>query len=80
MVKNLPANAGDMGLIPRSGEIPHASKQLSLCAATIEPVLRSPRAAIPDPCVATTGDRAPQSPCSTREASTLRRPCTTIRK
>ena len=69
------------GFDPQSGEIPHASKQLSLCATTIEPVLRSPRAAIPDPCVATTGDHAPQSPCSaTREATTLRRPRTTTRK
>ena len=36
-VKNLPANAGDMGLIP--GLIPHAAEQLSLCSTTTEPVL-----------------------------------------
>ena len=39
MVKNLSANAGDMGLIP--GNISHAAKQLSLCTPTIEPVLYS---------------------------------------
>ena len=39
VVKNLSANAGDMGLIP--GNISHAAKQLSLCTPTIEPVLYS---------------------------------------
>ena len=29
VVKNLPANAGDTGLIPGSGEIPKAAEQLS---------------------------------------------------
>ena len=38
MVKNLPANAGDTGSILGSGKIPHAEGQLSLCAATAEPV------------------------------------------
>ena len=34
MVKNLPSNVGDMGLIPGQGtKIPHALGQLSLCTA-----------------------------------------------
>ena len=34
VVKNLPCNAGDTGWIPGRGtKIPHASGQLSLCAA-----------------------------------------------
>ena len=38
-VKNPPANAGDMGLIPRLGtKIPHVFGQLSLCATTTDPV------------------------------------------
>ena len=37
MVKNLPANTGDMGLIPGLGtRIPQAAGQLSLCTITIE--------------------------------------------
>ena len=39
MVKNLPANAGDMG------SIPHATEQLSLCATTTE--AHMPRARAP---------------------------------
>ena len=35
MVKNLPSNAGDIGLIPGWGtKIPHTMGQLSLCAET----------------------------------------------
>ena len=34
VVKNPPANAGDMG-----GKIPHAVEQLSPCTATTEPAL-----------------------------------------
>ena len=35
MVKNLPSNEGNEGSIPRQGtKIPHATLQLSLCAAT----------------------------------------------
>ena len=43
VVKNSPANARDRGLIPDLGSelIPHAMDQLSLCAASIEPVLWS---------------------------------------
>ena len=42
MVKNLPANAGDMGSIPGQGtKIPHAAEQMSLHATTREkPVCR----------------------------------------
>ena len=40
MVKNLPANAGDTGLIP--GRIPCAMGQLSPCATAPETVLQSP--------------------------------------
>ena len=37
VVKNLPSNAGDVGLIPGQGtKIPRATGQLSLCATTIE--------------------------------------------
>ena len=36
VVKNLPANAGGMGLIPWSGKIPHAPEQRSLGATTTE--------------------------------------------
>ena len=40
VVKNLPANAGDMdGFNPWSGKIPHAAEQLSPCATTTEPEL-----------------------------------------
>ena len=38
VVKNLPANAGDPGLIP-SGEIPHVAEQLSPCTTTTKSVL-----------------------------------------
>ena len=41
VIKNLPANAGDTGLIP-IWKIPHAVEQLSLCATTTEPVLQGP--------------------------------------
>ena len=35
MVRNLPYNAGDMGLIPSwRTEIPYVTEQLSLCATT----------------------------------------------
>ena len=39
MVKNLPANAGDPGLVPGwVGKIPHAEGQLSPWDTTTEPV------------------------------------------
>ena len=43
MVKNLPV------FNPRSGNIPHASGQLSLCTTTIKPVLQGPGAATTEP-------------------------------
>ena len=39
MVKNPPANAGDRGLSPGLGKIPHAAEQLSPCTTTTEPAL-----------------------------------------
>ena len=45
MVKNLPANAEDMGSTPGLGtKIPHATGQLSLCATTGAYVLRQEKA------------------------------------
>ena len=38
MVKNPPANAGDMGLILFPRKIPHALVELSPCTTTTEPV------------------------------------------
>ena len=39
MVKNLSSNAGDVGSIPGQGtKIPHATKQLSPCITTREPI------------------------------------------
>ena len=36
MVKNLPCNAGDTGLILGRGKIPHAAGQLSPCTTATE--------------------------------------------
>ena len=42
MVKNLPCNEGDVGLIPGWGtKIPHAMEQPSLSTATSEPMSHS---------------------------------------
>ena len=49
VVKNLPANAGDMGSILGPRKIPHATEQLSPCATAPEPVLQSPRATTTEP-------------------------------
>ena len=39
VVKNLPSNAGDAGLIPGQGtKIPHATRQLRPRAVTTEPI------------------------------------------
>ena len=38
VVKNPPANEGDMGSSPGPGRFPHAAEQLSPCATTTEPV------------------------------------------
>ena len=60
VVKNLPANTGDVDLIPDPRtRIPHAIGQLGSHATTTEA-------------------RAPLRPCfTTREATTMRSPCTT---
>ena len=39
VVKNLPANEGDMGSVPDLGKIPHATEQLIPCSIPIELVL-----------------------------------------
>ena len=49
VLKNLPANAGDMGSIPWSGKIPHAVEQQSSCATTTEPALWSRRTTTTEP-------------------------------
>ena len=61
VVKNLPANAGDMGSSPGPGMIPHArekqtraSQLLSLCSRAREPQILSP-------CAATTAARTPRT-------------------
>lgn len=41
--KNLPASCRRHGFNPRSGKIPHATKQLSLCIITTESVLQFKR-------------------------------------
>ena len=56
VVRTLPANAEDMGQIP-GGKIPHAEGPLSLCTATLEPLLcneRSPGTAGEQPLPAAT--------------------------
>ena len=58
---------------PRSGKIPHAVEQLKAHAPQLlKLMLRSPRAA-------TTEAQGPKSLCSTRETTTMRRPCTTTK-
>ena len=49
VVKNPPANAGDIGSEPWSGKIPHAAEQLSPCATTTEPAFYSPQATTTEP-------------------------------
>ena len=51
VVKNLSANAGDMGIDPWRGKIPNSSEQLSLCATTAEVVLYSPEATTTEACM-----------------------------
>ena len=62
VVKNLPSNAGDMGLIPHRGtKIPQAVGQLSPHAATTEPTCS--RACMPQlerPCTITREAHVPQ--------------------
>ena len=49
MVKNLPANVGDMGLSPGPGRSQHATEQLGPCATTTEPALWSLQATTTEP-------------------------------
>ena len=42
MVKNLPANAGDMGSVLWARKIPQAMEQLSQCTTTTEPCALEP--------------------------------------
>ena len=52
MVKNLPANVGDMGSISDPGG-PHMCGAMKPCVTTIEPVLSSPGATNTEPHAAT---------------------------
>ena len=49
VLKNLPANAGDMGLISGLGRSHMPQSKLSPCITTTAPVLESPGAAITEP-------------------------------
>ena len=76
MVKNLPANAGDLGLIPGGGtKISHAARQLSPQATTTELVRLNERAHVPQ----TTepmrpGTHAPQLKRENPHATTREKP------
>ena len=59
MIKNPPANEGDMGFDSSSRKIPHARKQLSPCTIATEPVLQSLGTATPEPMCCNHG-----SPCT----------------
>ena len=61
VVKNPPANAGDMGLSPASGKIPHAAEQLSLSATTTEPAVRAHEPQLLSSCATTTEARVPRA-------------------
>ena len=56
MVKNPPANARDMGLVPWSGKIPHAEKELSPCATATELVAWSWEATTTEPIYTVTSE------------------------
>ena len=66
VVKNLPANAGDVGSIPGRGtKIPHAAEQLSPCLTTTELSRFNEKACVPQ---TTEPTHAPWSPhVTTRE-------------
>ena len=73
VVKNLPANAGDMGSVPDLGRLDmprsnkaHEPQPLSLCSRAWELQLLSLRAVTADA-------RAPQSPCSAAGGATVTR-------
>ena len=76
VVKNLPANAGDR-FNPWSEKIPHALKQLNVCATTLKPVLQRLRPQLLNPRTATNKACVLQNPRSTREATAIRSLCTT---
>ena len=76
VVKNLSDNAGDTGLEPWSGKIPHAVEQLSPCAATTEPVLWSLWATTTEPTCHNYWSPRTYNLCSTREATAMRSLCT----
>ena len=76
MVKNPPANAGDMGSIPGPGRshVPRSNEArapqlLSLCSRAHEPQLLSPRAT-------TTEADMPRARALQREATAMRSPST----
>jgi len=80
VAKNLPANAERHGFDPWSGKIPHALKQLSPCASTIEAVLSSPRAATTESVLQLLKPVCPGALCSaTRDATAMRSHCTTVK-
>ena len=60
MVKNPPANAGDM-FEPWSGKIPHAAEQLSPCATTTKPALLAREPQLVSLCTTTTEARVPRA-------------------
>ena len=64
MVKNLPSNAGDAGLIPGRGtKIPHATEQLSPRTATVELKYLNKRACVLQTAEPTrSGARMPRKP------------------
>ena len=69
VVKNLPASAGDMILIP------HATEQLRPHATITEPVLESPEARTSEPTCRSFEAHTPQSPfCSPTKETTKMRP------
>ena len=73
VVKNLPCNAGDTDSFLVQGD-PTCHSWLSPGPTATEPVVQSPRAAATEVCV-------PQNPGSaTRQATTMRRPCTAARE
>ena len=59
VVENLPANAGDIGLIPGPEIFHNVTGQLHSCVTTIEPVLESPATTTAGPTCVTTEARVP---------------------
>ena len=71
MVKNLPASAGDMDLIPVQ-EAPTLDRGTKPVRQAAESVLWSLGTALQSPCGTATEASAPSSLCSTREATARR--------